>query len=475
VDRTALFVVTGLALTACTGSPTVDESETKNPALHDAVASGAAFDAGRLEEVSEELIEMARVDQEERSHFGDSDAGPWNDEERTARLVEIVDEYGWPAPDVFGVEAASAAWLIAQHSDADPGFQQRALSLLSEIADYPGKGEHVALLTDRVSANTGEPQVYGSQIGCYGVQPIPDPDLGDPDRVDEFRAEAGLEPLADYLAHADQNCVDLTQIPIDADCRQITGATLLLKPNPVILVGEIHGTNESPAFVGALTCIALSYGLQVTVGLEIPARELDTVEVFLRSDGGVVARRQLLESSFWASDHSDGRQSTAMADLLNDLREHIGRGADLEVLLLDASPAPDRDAAMARRLLDRINSTPEGVLIALTGNVHSSTALGTSFDSDHEPMGYLLRQSHANGTVIAIDVRHAGGTAWVCLGDGDCGPTEFPASTTDPEQLDVNVVATVDTFPQPNADGFHGTYYVGELSPAEPAAEGELS
>jgi hypothetical protein len=65
VDRTALFVVAGLALTACTGSPTVDDSETKKPASHDAVA----FGAGRFEEDSG----LAHVDIPEPAFWGKAD------------------------------------------------------------------------------------------------------------------------------------------------------------------------------------------------------------------------------------------------------------------------------------------------------------------------------------------------------------------------------------------------------------------
>ncbi|MEM9562302.1 MAG: DUF6624 domain-containing protein [Actinomycetota bacterium] len=415
---------------------------------------------------------MARVDQEERSSFGEPDAAPWNDEERTARLIEIVDEYGWPAPDVFGVDAASAAWLIAQHSDADPAFQQRALVLLTETGDYPSKGGHVALLTDRVATNTGQPQVYGSQVGCSGDRPIPDPDLAQPDRVGELRTDVGLEPLADYLARFDQHCRDQAQIPADAGCRTITGATLLLGPRPVILVGEVHGTNESPAFVEALACTTLSYGLTVTVGLEIPEQESDSVDAFLASDGGPRARRRLLERAFWASDAPDGRRSTAMLELLDGLRRHITRGADLHVVLLDTTAGVDRDAVMATRVLDAIDASPDGVVIALTGNVHTRVTRGSSVDPDHEPMGHLIERSNGNRTVTAIDVRHDGGAAWVCPEDGACGRASLAANATGDERLG-EAIATVDTLAQPNADGFHGTYFVGELSPAEPAADVE--
>ena len=64
-----------------------------------------------------------------------------------------------------------------------------------------GQGEaspaHLAYLEDRVRVNAGERQLYGTQFtvtdGRFGPHPI-----DDPQRLDERRAEAGLEPFADY-------------------------------------------------------------------------------------------------------------------------------------------------------------------------------------------------------------------------------------------------------------------------------------
>lgn len=39
------------------------------------------------------------------------------------------------------------------------------------------------------------------------------------------------------------------------------------------LVGELHGTNESPAFVAALACHILTSGHTLTMALEIPDRK----------------------------------------------------------------------------------------------------------------------------------------------------------------------------------------------------------
>ena len=49
------------------------------------------------------------------------------------------------------------------------------------------------------------PQTFGTQVGCVRGKAKLGP-LKDPERVDELRADAGLEPLADYMAEMNEIC-----------------------------------------------------------------------------------------------------------------------------------------------------------------------------------------------------------------------------------------------------------------------------
>ena len=114
-----------------------------------------------------------------------------------ARLRQIIAEYGWPAEDIVGKEAAEAAWMIAQHAVGEPDFQRLALRLLQE---YASAGRvppwHAAYLEDRIALHEGRPQRFGSQW-------LDDPrdgrgrpwQLVAPDQVDQLRASVGLRPL----------------------------------------------------------------------------------------------------------------------------------------------------------------------------------------------------------------------------------------------------------------------------------------
>lgn len=164
-------------------------------------ASHVAFDPA----LRDELMQMQADDQAEMTGQGrDPDT---SFEDRQARLAEILDEHGWPGWDLVGKKGSTAAWVVAQHADLDPDLQARALGLLEEAvsADDASHGD-LAYLTDRVAAATGEPQTYGTQIRCDGKDAVPATPIDDEAGVEQRRAEAGLDPLSDYVAEMEELC-----------------------------------------------------------------------------------------------------------------------------------------------------------------------------------------------------------------------------------------------------------------------------
>lgn len=58
----------------------------------------------------------------------------------------------------------------------------------------------LAFLRDRTLVNEGRKQVYGTQIaGVKHGAPVPWP-CEEPERMDELRAEVGIEPFDEYVA-----------------------------------------------------------------------------------------------------------------------------------------------------------------------------------------------------------------------------------------------------------------------------------
>ena len=165
------------------------------------------------DELAAELARMAAEDQRFRSH-GKGSARTFVrrldaktalevrriDAQNTDRLRQILSERGWPGKSVVGEQGAHDAWLIAQHADDDPAFQRQALELLAEaVAHGEAKPRELAYLTDRLRVNEGREQVFGTQMRPDGDGlPVPAP-IEERERLDERRAEVGLEPFERYV------------------------------------------------------------------------------------------------------------------------------------------------------------------------------------------------------------------------------------------------------------------------------------
>lgn len=149
-------------------------------------------------ELRAELLRRMEQDQVARRAL-DRDAMLEADGANLPWLTGVIDTYGWPGLTMAGEDGAYAAWLLAQHMDADPAFQRRCLDLLTAaVAAGEATRTQLAYLTDRVLLAEGGQQVYGTQVNRRSGEWKPR-NLGDPDGVDERRAAAGLGPLAEYL------------------------------------------------------------------------------------------------------------------------------------------------------------------------------------------------------------------------------------------------------------------------------------
>jgi hypothetical protein len=165
------------------------------------------------EELRRELLARREEDQRIRhlasaradpdtGRLPDDLAGQWRrvDDDNTRWLAALLASRGWPGRTLVGEEAAQAAWLIAQHADHDPVQQHAFLAALrAAVTQGEASEAHLAYLEDRVRVNAGQSQLYGTQFTVTGGTLGPHP-IEDPERLDERRAQAGLEPFADYEA-----------------------------------------------------------------------------------------------------------------------------------------------------------------------------------------------------------------------------------------------------------------------------------
>jgi len=97
-----------------------------------------------------------------------------------AVLKEIIGKIGWPTISKVGKEASFSAWLIAQHADYDPVFQEYCLDQMLAVKNDIEK-KNIAYLSDRILVHQNKSQLYGTQFytdehGIFGPRPIDDPD-----------------------------------------------------------------------------------------------------------------------------------------------------------------------------------------------------------------------------------------------------------------------------------------------------------
>lgn len=131
------------------------------------------------------------------------------DRDNTAWLKADLAANGWYRISAFHPSASNAAWLMIQHADRDPAFQQEMLVMLEPLA---AEGEvepsSYAYLFDRVAVNAGRPQRYGTQGRCIAKDVWEPFELEQPERVQALRDSVQIGSLAEYADHMRQFCAD---------------------------------------------------------------------------------------------------------------------------------------------------------------------------------------------------------------------------------------------------------------------------
>ena len=168
--------------------------------------------------VKRRLAHLYDVDQKARGAFMKPRPAEWSPEARqyygkklssriialerahTAELKELLKLYRWFKVSEFGEKGDLHAWVLVQHSDRDPAFQQEVLAILTTLyASGETDGNSYANLYDRVAYNAGRPQRYGTQGRCAGPGKWEPFEIEDPANLDQRRASVGLSTMAAYL------------------------------------------------------------------------------------------------------------------------------------------------------------------------------------------------------------------------------------------------------------------------------------
>jgi len=134
------------------------------------------------------------------------------DGENLKQVKDIIAACGWPG----AAKDSHSAWLLAQHADSDLAFQREARVLLeASVKAGIAAARDLAYLSDRIAANEGRPQEYGTQFSqpdrCHLViEPVDDRAM-----VNRRRLAVGLPSLEEYEAEGRRRF-------IPADCADDT-------------------------------------------------------------------------------------------------------------------------------------------------------------------------------------------------------------------------------------------------------------
>lgn len=139
----------------------------------------------------------------------------------------------------------------------------------------------------------------------------------------------------------------------------------LISPFQILMIGEMHGTNEPAQFVIGLTNLLTDKGDSVSVGLEIPSVEMANF-ISSRTDSSIY------QSNFFSNmPYQDGRESFAWARVISQLKNN----RKVQLFFFDINTEEekkyDRDNLMYLKIKKQIQLHPKWKMVTLSGNAHT--------------------------------------------------------------------------------------------------------
>ena len=192
----------------------------------------------------------------------------------------------------------------------------------------------------------------------------------------------------------------------------------------LLIMGEIHGTEEIPALLTDLI-VAQPVNRPIRIGFEWPVAQQAAVNRYLQSAGTAADLAELTAGPYW--EHPDGRMSHAWLTLLDKVRELRRRDRDIDVFMME----PDygdaesiraaggvlamKEAGIARSIQTVLRTAPpDTVVAALMGNYHPRVGK----DSPDPDSSVAIRLRAIHPLILMPYARRQ--TAWLCQADG-CG------------------------------------------------------
>ena len=115
------------------------------------------------------------------------------------KVREILDNSGWPSPEISGPNGNFTIANVLQHSVND--IRIKYLPMMRQaVKDKKLEARFLVRAEDRIATEAGKLQIYGGQMKYYpktksfNLWPV-----YDPVNIDKRRAEIGMQPIAEFL------------------------------------------------------------------------------------------------------------------------------------------------------------------------------------------------------------------------------------------------------------------------------------
>lgn len=210
---------------------------------------------------------------------------------------------------------------------------------------------------------------------------------------------------------------------LQADCAVPSGWADVAALNPKYVVfGELHGTRESPAFVGRTLCGLAAKGERLLLAIEHSSTHNDRLQAAWSLPADQF--RNALPSIGWKG-RRDGVASQAMFEMVVQAHGLSQRGYPVDIVAFNGardlaqrekwSHLPGQgphEAAQAENIFSAGSAKTYDRVLILVGNYHAMKQPIKFGANEFEPMALRLSKS---AKTISLNMRHANGTAWNCL------------------------------------------------------------
>lgn len=112
----------------------------------------------------------------------------------------------------------------------------------------------------------------------------------------------------------------------NADCDAQVPPFVEKIQSQIIIVGEVHGTQEMPAFVEKLVCHYAKKKVPMLLGIEISSDEQPHLNTYHLSNGSPEDKAKLFKAAFWQWAGKTGQASSSVFNLIEHARKLAGGG-----------------------------------------------------------------------------------------------------------------------------------------------------